>query len=185
MSDTDSDSSGDLEMLGLPSIKNINEKVAEEDKTADADSAKDIPEGKANMLDRFRSKAKDLITKTEKIKHLHIANPKISKIEECDQAEGSAASCTSEIYDPRFNKEAIFDKGYKLLKKLGNGAYASVFLCEKVEDPEKKSILKISIGEERVPDTQHEFEILKDLDFYSIPKAEGIIIDHDCFFSIV
>jgi hypothetical protein len=33
-------------------------------------------------------------------------------------------------------------------------------------------VLKISIGEERIPDTKNEYEILKNLDYYSIPKAK-------------
>jgi serine/threonine protein kinase len=46
-------------------------------------------------------------------------------------------------------------------------------------------VLKISIGEERIPDTKNEYEILKNLDYYSIPKAEDLIIDYNFLYSII
>lgn len=68
---------------------------------------------------------------------------------------------------------------------MGNGAYASVYLSEKVESPGEYCVLKISIGEERMPDTQNEYDILSNLDIYSIPKVEKIIFDHDHYYSII
>lgn len=197
MSDSDSDTPDDVHgVVGLPSISAVGlaangfgEKNGEESKdgTAPASGGAGHEGVKAKAFNKFRDKAKDLLTKTEKPKHLYLSSTKICKLgDDSATSESSSAKPTDlEINDPRFNYDIILSKGYKLLKKMGNGAYASVFLCEKVDNPERMCVIKISIGEERIPDTQNEYEILRNLDLYSIPKVEEIIIDHDYFYSII
>jgi hypothetical protein len=55
---------------------------------------------------------------------------KIAKL--CDEMTLSepnlVKSLNLDVYDPRFNYDVILSKGFKLLRKMGNGAYASVFL---------------------------------------------------------
>ena len=142
---------------------------------------------KAEKFNKFRVHAKDLISKTERHKPLYLANTKITKVGDESTASESSSdkSRPFEFNDPRFNYDVILAKGYKLLKKMGNGAYASVFLSESVANPEEKYVLKISIGEERIADTQNEYDILSNLDMFSIPKVNELIIDHDYFYSII
>jgi len=142
---------------------------------------------KAEKFNKFRVHAKDLISKTERHKPLYLANTKITKVGDDSTASESSSekSRPFEFNDPRFNYDVILAKGYKLLKKMGNGAYASVFLSESVANPEEKYVLKISIGEERISDTQNEYDILTSLDMFSIPKVHELIIDNDYFYSII
>ena len=140
------------------------------------------------VFNKFRTTAKDLLSKTEsKTMHMYLSTKKIVKL--CDDLAlsepKSAKPPTLEIKDPRLNFDIIVSKGYRLIRKMGNGAYASVFLCEKVGQPDQKYVLKISIGEERIPDTKNEYEIMKNLDLYSIPKVHDLIIDMDFLYSII
>jgi hypothetical protein len=102
-----------------------------------------VAEAKPNKkaFNKFRNNAKDLLAKTEpKNKHMLLSSNKIAKL--CDEMTLSEPKLIKpvnlEVNDPRFNYEVILSKGYKLLRKMGNGAYASVFLCEKVSNPEQK-----------------------------------------------
>jgi len=127
------------------------------------------------------------VSKIEKQRLVYLNNSSIVK-----SGENSATTDVSntipdnlEINDPRLKYDIILSKGYKLLKKMGNGAYASVFLGEKLSDPEKKCVLKISIGEERIPDTQNEYKIMSNLKSHRMPRVFQLIIDKDYFYSII
>lgn len=190
-SDSDSDTPADINELGLPSIHKDN---AEHDGDANCEETKHATHNHGSAVDRgadkfnkFRDQAKDLVSKTDKPKQLYISSAKVTKIgdESTTSESASAKPKHLEINDPRFNYDVILSKGYKLLKKMGNGAYASVFLCEKVSKPDTKCVLKISIGEERMPDTQNEYEIMSNLDHHSIPKVKELILDNDYFYSII
>jgi calcium-dependent protein kinase len=136
-------------------------------------------------LNKFRGEGKDLVSKTEKKKQMFMSHKVINKVDD-GMTDGDANNHDAlDVHDPRFNYDAIYAKGYKLIKKMGNGAYASVFLCEKLDSPNEQCVLKISIGEERMPDTQNEYNILSNLDFHSIPKVEKIILDNEYFYSII
>lgn len=197
MSGSDSDNAADLEgQVGLPSIgdedKEDNTPAAttgEENKGTSNHTDKDgaEEEHKSKKFNKFRDQAKDLVANTEKNKQAHLSNTKVVKLGDDSTTSGSSSANPKhlEINDPRFNYDVILDKGYKLIKKMGSGAYASVFLCKKVDKEDEKCVLKISIGEERIPDTQNEYEILKSLDLYSIPKVRDIILDNDYFYSII
>ena len=197
MSDSDSDTPCDVhDLLGLPSIvsaqpqENGDSSQPEEGKADGTNNevSNDVVKPSKKVFNKFRSTAKDLLSKTEtKTMHMYLSTKKITKL--CDDltlAEPmSAKPPTLEIKDPRLNYDIILSKGYRLLRKMGNGAYASVFLCEQISNPEHKWILKISIGEERIPDTKNEYEIMKNLDLYSIPKVNDLIIDMDFYYSII
>lgn len=196
-SDSDSDTPSDVhDLLGLPSLS--TQKRVQNGVTSQREEHKDewewadgrVAEAKPNKkaFNKFRNNAKDLLAKTEpKNKMMILSSNKIAKL--CDELSLSEPKLIKpvnlDVNDPRFNYEVILSKGYKLLRKMGNGAYASVFLWEKVSNPEQKWVLKISIGEERIPDTKNEYEILKNLDYYSIPKAEDWIIDYNFLYSII
>ena len=196
-SDSDSDTPHDVhDLLGLPSLSNPKklqngissheEEIKDNILEPECDDHEIKPNKKA--FNKFRINAKDLLAKTEpKSKHMLMSTTKIAKLwDEMTISESKLAkSLNLDINDPRYNYDVILTKGYKLLRKMGNGAYASVFLWEKVSNPEQKWVLKISIGDERIPDTKNEYEILKNLDFYSIPKAENLIIDYDYLYSII
>lgn len=194
-SDSDSDTPMDINELGLPSIGNQNgpdksgSDAIEETKAVDGQNnmTSDQEAKKMEKFNKFRDQAKDLVSKTERPKQLYLSNTKISKIgDESTTTESASAKPEHlEINDPRFNYDVILSKGYKILKKMGNGAYASVFLCEKVSEPTQQCVLKISIGEERIPDTQNEYNIMSNLDHESIPKVKELIIDHDYYYSII
>lgn len=197
MSDSDSDTPWDVhDLLGLPSIThdkpalNGDAPQTEEDKAdgSNGEVVGDSAKPSKKVFNKFRTTAKDLLSKTEtKTMHMYMSTKKITKL--CDDLTltepMSAKPPTLEIKDPRLNYDIILSKGYRLLRKMGNGAYASVFLCEKINNPEHKWILKISIGEERIPDTKNEYEIMKHLDLYSIPKVHDLIIDNDFYYSII
>lgn len=181
-SDSGSDTPADMEEFGLPSINQDKSNNHEDAANEEVKGDKDEKAGK------IRDKAKDLISKIGRPKQMYLSNHKVTKLEDETPTSDSSASARPknlEINDPRFNYDVILSKGYKLLKKMGNGAYASVFLCEKVTNPEHKYVLKISIGEERMPDTQNEYEILSNLDLYSIPKVKELILDNDYFYSMI
>ena len=192
-SDSDSDTPADINELGLPSINkdrdgHAQDGAGEEGKNnhhKDAQEPKD--DAKPDKFNKFRDQAKDLVSKTEKPKQLYISSAKVTKMgdEETTSESESSKPKFLEINDPRFNYDVILSKGYKLIKKMGNGAYASVFLCEKVSNPDTRCVLKISIGEERMPDTQNEYEIMSNLDYDSIPKVKELILDNDYFYSII
>lgn len=194
-SDSDSDTPVDIGQLGLPSIHDGNEADDvpnhnhEEGKVeGDHEDAHAKEESKkSEKFNKFREQTKDLVSKAEKPKQLYLANTKITKVgDDSTTSESSSAKPKHlEINDPRFNYDVILSKGYKLLRKMGNGAYASVFLCERVAKPDQKCVLKISIGEERMPDTQNEYEILSHLDLYSIPKVKELILDNEYYYSII
>lgn len=148
--DSDSDTPTDIqELMGLPSlttqkqvingVPSQSEECKDESVSADGEAGAAKPNKKAfNML---RNNAKDLLAKTEsKNKHMMLSSTKIAKL--CDELSLSEPNLSKpsnlQINDPRFNYEVILSKGYKLLRKMGNGAYASVFLCEKVSNPEEK-----------------------------------------------
>lgn len=183
-------------LLGLPTItadvpaEAVGEEEPEEIK-ADSTSnnnADGVTKQSKKVFNKFRTTAKDLLSKTEsKTMHMYLSTKKIVKL--CDDLAlsepKSAKPPTLEIKDPRLNFDIIVSKGYRLIRKMGNGAYASVFLCEKVGQPDQKYVLKISIGEERIPDTKNEYEIMKNLDLYSIPKVHDLIIDMDFLYSII
>lgn len=178
MSDSDSDN-WDIGALGLPTISGDAAKGEESKSVAEGSQS----DKRISALKKFRGEAIDLVSKTEKKKQMFMSHKGINPVEA--SSPGTAAkNAALDVHDPRFNYEVILQKGYKLLKKMGNGAYASVFLSEKVETGEK-CVLKISIGEERMPDTQNEYNIMKNLDFHSIPKAEQILMDHEYFYSII
>lgn len=194
-SGSDSDTPMDINELGLPSINDGNDgdesqaTNSEETKTAAKENHtnSDLEAKKTQKFNKFRDQAKDLVSKTERPKQLYLSNTKISKIgdESTTSESASAKPQHLEINDPRFNYDVILSKGYKMLMKMGNGAYASVFLCEKVSEPDSRCVLKISIGEERIPDTQNEYNIMSNLDHESIPKVKELIIDHDYYYSII
>uniref|UniRef100_A0A7S3NSD3 Protein kinase domain-containing protein n=1 Tax=Euplotes crassus TaxID=5936 RepID=A0A7S3NSD3_EUPCR len=211
-SDSDSDTPVDINDLRLPTITHKSESIDEDSKKTcpDAASSNQNEDGKleannheeskepspeeskklgakSDKFQKFRAETKDLISKTEKKKQLYMQSASIDKaLEGFETAESSATLPNDlEVNDPRFKYNIILSKGYKLLKKMGNGAYASVFLAEKVSDPTQKCILKISIGEERIPDTQNEYEIMKSLDSHRIPKVYELIIDNDYYYSII
>ena len=136
-SDSDSDTPADINELGLPSINNNIEEddidgTNEEMKGVDVQVAGEVRDSKQNeKFNKFRSKAKDLISKTERPKQMYLHNTGITKLQDETPTSGSSSSARPkelEINDPRFNYDVIMSKGYKLLKKMGNGAYASVFL---------------------------------------------------------
>lgn len=92
-----------------------------------------MAEAKPNKkaFNKFRNNAKDLLAKTEpKNKMMILSSNKIGKL--CDELSLSEPKLIKpvnlDVNDPRFNYEVILSKGYKLLRKMGNGAYASVFL---------------------------------------------------------
>jgi serine/threonine protein kinase len=191
--DSDSDTPADMCGIGLPNINQDNDSDSQdngEETKANQKTQKGetTPGGSKNeKFNKFRDQAKDLVSKTEKPKQLYLANTKVTKIsdEASTNDSGSAKPKYLEINDPRFNYDVILSKGYKLLKKMGNGAYASVFLCERSSSPDSKCILKISIGEERMPDTQNEYAIMNSLDYENIPKVKELIMDNDYFYSII
>lgn len=135
-SDSDSDGPANIHELGLPTINNEQDGTPvegnEESKDKVAHDGKDGSEDpeKEKKFNKFRDQAKDLISKTEKPKQLYLSNAKITKMgDESTTSESSSAKPKHlEINDPRFNYDVILSKGYKLIKKMGNGAYASVFL---------------------------------------------------------
>jgi len=195
MNNSDSDSSWDIRELGLPTIisnekDNLSNGLSnEESKEAVDENANEdhVNYKKSEKFNKFRVKAKDLVSKIEKQRLVYLNNSSIVK-----SGENSATTDVSntipdnlEINDPRLKYDIILSKGYKLLKKMGNGAYASVFLGEKLSDPEKKCVLKISIGEERIPDTQNEYKIMSNLKSHRMPRVFQLIIDKDYFYSII
>jgi hypothetical protein len=192
-SDSDSDTPVNIHELGLPTINENNEEgnssqIKEELKNGDINNSEGHDDyKKSEKFNKFRDQAKELVSKTERPKQLYLSSKKIVKLgDESTTSESSSAKPKYlEINDPRFNYDVILSKGYKLIKKMGNGAYASVFLCEKVSEPDSRHVLKISIGEERMPDTQNEYEIMSNLDFYSIPKVNELILDNDYFYSMI
>jgi hypothetical protein len=192
-SDSDSDTPVNIRELGLPTINENNEEgnssqIKEELKNGDINNSEGHEDyKKSEKFNKFRDQAKELVSKTERPKQLYLSSKKIVKLgDESTTSESSSAKPKYlEINDPRFNYDVILSKGYKLIKKMGNGAYASVFLCEKVSEPDSRHVLKISIGEERMPDTQNEYEIMSNLDFYSIPKVNELILDNDYFYSMI
>jgi hypothetical protein len=192
-SDSDSDTPVNIHELGLPTINENNEEgnssqIKEELKNGDINNSEGHEDyKKSEKFNKFRDQAKELVSKTERPKQLYLSSKKIVKLgDESTTSESSSAKPKYlEINDPRFNYDVILSKGYKLIKKMGNGAYASVFLCEKVSEPDSRHVLKISIGEERMPDTQNEYEIMSNLDFYSIPKVNELILDNDYFYSMI
>lgn len=191
-SDSDSDSPVDINDLRLPTLSAPKDTPSapsdpSEETKQDANHEEVKKSGpKSEKFNKFRADARDLISKTEKKKQLYMHNPSEKSL---NSSETNASSATLpddlEISDPRFKYDIILAKGYKLLKKMGNGAYASVFLAENIQEDNKKCILKISIGEERIPDTQNEYEIMKSLDSDRIPKVSEIIIDTDYYYSII
>jgi hypothetical protein len=196
MSQTDSDSDTPVDInelnskfadLNLPSVEDKDTSPSNEESKEVHVNIVTAGARKTEKFNKFRSQAKDLISKTEKPKPIHFSSKKImTHVDDISTSDSSSAKPDYlEINDPRFNYDYILSKGYKLLIKMGNGAYASVFLCEKVSEPNSRCVLKISIGEERIPDTQNEYEIMRNLDFHSIPKVNEIILDHDNYYSII
>ena len=146
MSDSDSDTPCDINELGLPSIT-VAEKeglenghAKEESKGEDSKDKTQNSYKKSEKFNKFRNEAKDLVSKTDKQKLLYLSNSEIPKSGESSATLDSATGIPEnlEINDPRFKYDIILSKGYRLFKKMGNGAYASVFLGEKVSDPGNK-----------------------------------------------
>lgn len=190
-SDSDSDTPVDISDLRLPSIPSTKETPEQASSSDEETKAEAAPEetkvsAKSDKFNKFREGARDLLSKTEKKKQIHHAGLGGDRSATGTDTKDSSDKIPDglEINDPRFNYEVILAKGYKLLKKMGNGAYASVFLAENISDSNNKCILKISIGEERIPDTQNEYEIMKNLDSHRIPKVFELIIDND-YYSII
>lgn len=147
-SDSDSDTPLDVNALGLPSITKEpdesapNGELKEELKTPEEENSKEGTSSykKSEKFNKFRDQAKDLVSKTEKQKLLYQSSSSIAKSGEHSAVTDASSSVPEnlEINDPRFKYDIILSKGYKLIKKMGNGAYASVFLGEKVSEPDQK-----------------------------------------------
>jgi serine/threonine protein kinase len=78
---------------------------------------------------------------------------------------------------------ALFN--YKVLKKIGGGDHAAVFLANKIDENNKKYILKISVGKEMISHTDDEYKVMKSFASERIPKVLGVIIDTESSFSII
>ncbi|CAI2371209.1 unnamed protein product [Moneuplotes crassus] len=187
-SDSDSDTPVDINDLRLPTITHKSESIDEDSKKTcpDAASSNKNEDGKLeannheeskepspeeNKFQKFRAETKDLISKTEKKKQLYMQSASIDKALEGFETTESSATLPNdlEINDPRFKYNIILSKGYKLLKKMGNGAYAST---------QHRNVYCRSLLEKKG------FQIPK-MNSHRIPKVYELIIDNDYYYSII